>query len=190
MNTGERKKAKTKKCYKKDSKQDIASCQQPPVINFVPNFTPDYNFGYLNMFFQGQGQGMSQPMTQQGQGMSQPMPAPMSQPMNQSISQPPYMQNSPPPQFASAFGFQASAPPWAAKLLDDMDQVKQKLQGIDKIEKTVNLINTKVSGLALKMSDLDKRLTENEKSCQFISNSNEQSKKDLKSQRRHIKYTK
>ena len=87
VNTGERKKAKTKKCYKKDSKQDIASFQQPPVINFVPNFTPDYNFGYLNMFSQGQGQGMSQPMTQQGQGMSQPMPQPMSQPMSQPMTQ-------------------------------------------------------------------------------------------------------
>ena len=83
------------------------------------------------------------------------------------------MQNSPPPQFANAFGFHASAPPWVAKLLDDMEQVKQKLQGIDKNEKTVNLINSKVSDLELKMGDLDKRLTENEKSCQFISNSNE-----------------
>ena len=44
----------------------------------------------------------------------------------------------------------------------------------------MNLINTEVSDLKLKMGDLDKRLTETEKSCQFISNSNEQSKKDVK----------
>ena len=61
VNTGERKKAKTKKC-KKDNKQDIASCLQTHAVNFVPNLTPDYNFGMSNMFAQAQGQsqGMSQ----------------------------------------------------------------------------------------------------------------------------------
>ena len=120
----------TKRCNKKDGKQNNVESQQPLVINFVPNFVPDYNFGYLNMF-------------SQGQGMSQP------------ISQPPFMQNSLPPQFPGAFAFQASAPPWAAKLLEDMEQIKQKLQGIDKTEKTVNLINSKVSVLETKMADLD-----------------------------------
>ena len=141
MNTGERKKAKPKKCNKKETKQEIASCKQTPVINFVPTLILDYNFGCLNMF--SQGQGMSQPM-------NQPMAQSVTQPMTQFMSQHPYLQNPPPPQFTGAFGFQASAPPWAAKLLDDMEQVKQNLQGIDTIEKTVDLINTKVSDLEIK----------------------------------------
>ena len=73
-----------------------------------------------------------------------------------------------------------------AKLLEDMEQIKQNLQSTDKIEKTVNLINSKVSDLETKMADLDTRLKDNEKSCQFISNSNEQNDKDLKSAKEDV----
>ena len=63
-----------------------------------------------------------------------------------------------------------------------MEQLKQKFDKIDMIEeKTVNLINSKVSDLETKMHGLESRLSEYEKSCQFISNANEQIKKDIKS---------
>ena len=79
-----------------------------------------------------------------------------------------------------------SAPPsWATKLLEDMDQVKEKLKCMDKIEKAVNLINTKVSDLETK--NRDTRLIANERACQFISNENEQNKTEMESAKNDIK---
>ena len=107
------------------------------------------------------------------------------QPAQYGMTQPSFM-GSPPPapgQFGgSAFGVQTNPPPppWAVKLLDDMEQVKQKVQGIDKIEKTVNLISSKVSDLETQMKSLDTRLRENEKSCDFISKEHESQKNELK----------
>ena len=83
---------------------------------------------------------------------------------------------SPPP---SQFGYQTPPPPWATKMLEDIEQIKQKLGSIDKIEKTVNMINTKLSELETKMRSLDSRLVDNEKACEFISNTNDQNKKEL-----------
>ena len=60
-----------------------------------------------------------------------------------------------------------------------MEQVKQKLQGIDKIERTVNLISTKVSDLETQMRGLDTRLNQNEKSCAFILKECESQKTEL-----------
>ena len=124
----------------------------------VSDFLSSLNFVYdPNMTFQPQGTQFG--MSQQRQ---------------------PYIQSPPPNQFG--FGLQAPAapPPWAAKLLEDMEQIKQKLQGMDKIEKTVNLINPEVSDLETKMKSLDTRLIANEKSCEFISSINEQNKTELK----------
>ena len=61
-----------------------------------------------------------------------------------------------------------------------MELVKQKISSIDKIEKTVNLISTKMSDLEIKMQGLDMRVTETEKSCSFVSNMSETNKKELK----------
>ena len=97
------------------------------------------------------------------------------------MTQTPFMRSPPPNQFNNSnFGFQTSTPPWASKLLEDVEQIKQKMQSIDKIEKNVNFISFKVSDLENKMRNLDTRVTENEKSCQFISNINETNKTDLK----------
>ena len=174
VNTGERKKVKTIKNKKdntqskqsknksncKSSGQDDNNSQPsqqtpvtlvPPVTNFPVDVIPDHSF-YYNMYSQGQG-----------------------------LPQTPFMQGSPPVAFPNAFGLQASTPPWAAKLLDDVEQIKQKIQSIDKIEKTVNIINSKVSVLETKMADLDTRLTQNETSCEFISSINDENTKELKS---------
>ena len=130
VNTGERKKVKTIK-NKKDNTQSNQSknkstskssgqdddndksqpSQQipvtllPPLTNFTVDVIPDHSF-YYNMYSQGQG-----------------------------LPQTPFMQGSPPVAFPNAFGLRASTPPWAAKLLDDVEQIKQKIQSIDKIEK-------------------------------------------------------
>ena len=81
---------------------------------------------------------------------------------------------------------QATPPPWAVKLLDDVNMIKQKFQSIDKIEQTVSLINTKVTDIETKMASLETRLTANEQSCQFISDANEQNKNELKQAKENI----
>ena len=101
------------------------------------------------------------------------------------MSQPSYIQTSPSAQYnGSAFGaFQPTTapppapPPWATELLEEVKQIKTKLQSIEKIEKTVNSINVKVSDLETKMKALDTRVNETEKSCQFSSSVAETNKK-------------
>lgn len=70
-----------------------------------------------------------------------------------------------------------------------MKQIKAKLQTIEKIEKTVNSINAKVSDLETKMRTLDTRVTETEQSCQFSAGENESNKKDLKNCKGRYKVT-
>ncbi|MEW8547532.1 MAG: hypothetical protein AB2693_28835 [Candidatus Thiodiazotropha sp.] len=138
---------------RKKCKSDKSDNNSETVSAFLSNL----NFVYdPNMTFQPQGTQFGMPQQQ------------------------PYIQSPPPNQFG--FGLQAptAPPPWATKLLEDMEQIKQKLQGMDKIEKTVNLINAKVSDLETKMKSLDTRLIANEKSCEFISSVNEQNKTELK----------
>lgn len=150
VSVGERN-SEQSKVYKQDG--GVANTQ--PVSGFT--FDPSYNFqNFQNMAFQAQ-----------------------SAPFN--MTQAPFIQSPPPNQFNNSnFGFQASTPPWASKLLEDVEQIKQKMQSIDKIEKTVNLISSKVSDLENKMRSLDTRVAENEKSCQFMSSVSESNKTDLK----------
>ena len=61
-----------------------------------------------------------------------------------------------------------------------MELVQQKLQCVEKIKKTVNMINVKVTDLETQMKSLDLRVTETEKSCKFISETHESNKKELK----------
>lgn len=90
------------------------------------NFDPNYINFPQNMTFQPQPGAFS---------MSQPQPS-----YN--------IQSPPPPQFGnSTFGYQTAPPPWAAKLLEDMDHIKQKLQSIDKIEKNGQSDQCKSIGL-------------------------------------------
>ena len=156
-NTSERKPRQKKKKCKRETKNETYS---DPVSVFPSNI----NFVYdPNMAFQQQGSAFGMPQQQT------------------------YMQSPPPSQMG--FGFQppTAPPPWATKLLEDMELIKQKFDKIDKIEKTVNLINSKVNDLETKMQGLETRLSENEKSCQFISNANEENKKDIKSNKDELK---
>lgn len=106
------------------------------------------------------------------------------------MSQPSFVHSPPQTQFGSnTFGFQPSPapPPWANELLEEMKQIKIKLQSIDKIEKTVNSINVKVTDLETKLKTLDTRVSETEKSCQFSASESETNKKELKVAKDDIK---
>ena len=61
------------------------------------------------------------------------------------------------------------------------------MQSIDTTEKLVKTINAKVSDLETKTKELDIRVIQTEKACQFQSNENETNKKDLKSVKDDIK---
>ena len=99
------------------------------------------------------------------------------------MSQPSFMPNASPTQYsAPAFGYQPSPPPppWASELLEEMKQIKTKLQTMDEIKKTVNSINVKVSDLEGKMISLETRVTETETSSQFLGKEYETNKQELK----------
>ena len=68
-----------------------------------------------------------------------------------------------------------------------MKQIKTKLRCINKIEKTVNSINAKISYFESRMKTTDTRVTEKEKSCQFTTGEAETNKKDLKAAKDDIK---
>ena len=146
--------------------------------NTRPNsgYVYDLNFMHPNMSFTTQPSSfgpMSQPVAQQ------PQPP-----------QPMFGQCSPTAQYNNnTFAYQPTPPPspWANELLNDMKQIKAKMQSIDTIEKLVKTINAKVSDLETKTKDLDLRVTQTENSCQFQSNENEANKKDLKTVKEDIK---
>ena len=113
------------------------------------------------------------------------------------LSQPSYIPNSSPTQYsAPAFGYQPPLqpqpqpppppPPWASELLEEIKQIKTKLQTMDEIKKTVNSINVKVCDLEGKMKTLETRVTETEKSSNFIEKEYETNKKELKTAKSDI----
>ena len=111
------------------------------------------------------------------------------------LSQPSFIPNSSPTQYsAPAFGYQPPhqpqptplPPPWASELLEEIKQIKSKLQTMDEIKKTVNSINVKVCDLEGKMKSLETRVTETEKSSTFIEKGYETNKKELKAAKTDI----
>jgi hypothetical protein len=109
-------------------------------------------------------------------------------PMSMAYSQPPYSLPLPPympsPPRIPTFDSHASPPSWATELLDDMKFVKQKLQSVEKIEKTVNSINMKITDLEIKFKSLEVRLSDNERFCEFAAKESEDTKRDLN----HVKH--
>ena len=163
VNTGEQKNNQRKKCKAGDIAQTVSDLYS--------------NFGLVydsNMSFQAQGAQF---------GMSQ------SQLFNQQQA---YMQ-SPPPTGQMGFGLPPSAvppsapPPWATKLLEEVANIKEKLQCMDEIKQTVNSINAKVITLETKMNDMDTRLATNEKACDFVAKEFENNKTEMKSAKDDLK---
>ena len=159
----ERTKPRTKKCKPDGDKVNKSSTLSSCGYSFDSSFP-------INMSFQPQSGSFNMTQSQpqaQAQYMQSPPPGPT--PFgNPGFTYQTAPQTVPPP------------PPWAMKLLEDMELVKQKISSIDKIEKTVNLISTKMSDLEIKMQGLDMRVTETETSCSFVSNMSETNKKELK----------
>ena len=156
VNTGEQKNNQRKKCKADDIAQTVS--------DFYSNFGLVYD---SNMSFQAQGAQFGMPQ---------------SQPFNQQQA---YMQ-SPPPTGQMGFGLPPSAvppsapPPWATKLLEEVANIKEKLQCMDEIKQTVNSINAKVITLETKMNDMDTRLATNEKACDFVAKKFENNKTEMK----------
>ena len=78
-------------------------------------------------------------------------------------------------------------PQWVVDMLDEIKQIKAKMKAVENIEKTVGLINTKVSDLEQNFKSLDGRIKEVEKSCEFISNENDQAKQEMSNAKTEIK---
>lgn len=81
-------------------------------------------------------------------------------------------------------------PPWATEILDEMKQIKQKLQTIEDIKKTVNVISAKVSDLDTKFKSLEVRVIETEKASEFVARELDTNKNDLKRANDDIKKVK
>lgn len=125
---------------KKKRKQNLNANVNTSEINsqhFVSNSTPVHGFVYPYG------------------AMAYPQQSPFS------MSQPSFVQSPPPVQFG--FPPTQGQPPWAADILDEMKQIRLKLESIEKIEKTVNTIHLKVSSLETKFSSLEARVTETER---------------------------
>ena len=91
-------------------------------------------------------------------------------------SQPMYM---PPPA--------STGPPnWAQELINDVKQIKISMSNLEKIEKTMNTIVTKVSDLETKVKDIDKSVNNVEGACSFISKKNDDRKKELQTAKSEI----
>ena len=67
-----------------------------------------------------------------------------------------------------------------------MSQIKKSIPKIDSIEKTVNLINLKVSDLEAKFSSLETRVTEVEASCSFMDGEMDKHKSEMKAAQEEI----
>jgi len=86
------------------------------------------------------------------------------------------MYSLPPPQNLSP---QASVPPWAAELNEDIKQLKSVLPSINKIDQTLTKINAKMYDLEIKVTSIDNRVTEVENSCKYMGQSFDQQTTEL-----------
>ena len=77
-------------------------------------------------------------------------------------------------------------PSWATELMNDIKHIKLSLGKLDEIEKTVNMINLKVSDLETKVHTIDSRVITVEKSCAFMDGENDDRKKELKAAKTEV----
>lgn len=98
------------------------------------------------------------------------------------------LQQSPPGQFQfSQQPQQSQTPQWAMSIIKDVQIIKEKVDKIDSIERTVNSINLRLSDLDLKVKDIDSRVSEVEQNASFLSGKYEEQYKDLKRTKDGIK---
>ena len=91
---------------------------------------------------------------------------------------------SPSQQMFNMTQYQAAGPPgWVSELIEDVKQIKLSMTKLDQTERTVNMINMKMSDLKVKVNYIEPRVTEVEKSCSFIGRENDDQKKELEKAR-------
>jgi cell division protein FtsB len=83
----------------------------------------------------------------------------------------------PPPGYQLGTG----VPQWATEILEEVKHIRQKMQTVENTDKTVNIINAKVTDLENNVKVLEKRISENEAACKFISDSHDSAQDSLKS---------
>ena len=71
-------------------------------------------------------------------------------------------------------------PPWAASTIEDLNTIKISVAKMDNIEQTVNPIKVKMEVLEIKFTDVDKRVTEVERSSAFIGAKYESQSSEIK----------
>ena len=71
-------------------------------------------------------------------------------------------------------------PPWAASTIEDLNTIKISVAKMDNIEQTVNPIKVKMEVLEIKVTDVDKRVTEVERSSAFIGAKYESQSSEIK----------
>ena len=78
-------------------------------------------------------------------------------------------------------------PPWAISIMDDIKNIKSKVDKIDNIEKSINSISSKLSDLESKVGSVDKRVADVERTCGFVSDQFDEQSKKLKAADSEIK---
>lgn len=78
-------------------------------------------------------------------------------------------------------------PRWAVELMEDMKVIKSSLSKIDSIEKSIKLINMKFTDLETKVVDVEKRVKETERSCEFLSVDADTFRYDIKHSKSELK---
>ena len=78
-------------------------------------------------------------------------------------------------------------PTWATELIKDVKQIKESMRKIETIEKTVNMINMKVTNLEDKVKSIDNRVTEVENSSSFLAEQSDVCNQTLNSTKTELK---
>lgn len=115
-----------------------------------------------------------------------------SQPQYSGYSQQQFAQSSPLSQLGpsvaqSTMALQQIVPSWATEMLEEIKHIKQRMLTVNNIDKTVNLINWKVTDLENNFKSLEKRVSETESTCKFIAESHDSTQEDLTVAKSEIK---
>lgn len=69
-----------------------------------------------------------------------------------------------------------SPPQWATEMMEDIKSIKESVAKIEHSEKFVNKISAKVDKLEIRVHTMDTKVTEVEKSSEYVSNQFEDTK--------------
>jgi hypothetical protein len=67
----------------------------------------------------------------------------------------------------------------AIELLEDMKILKQKIASFEKVEKTVNMMNFKITYIEGKINNIEARIKETEDFCNFVAKDMDEAREKL-----------